>query len=57
MADGWRVVQQVGGSVTPFFHDWFLYTARIMFGVYTDLFGNLDTIWFWNKSENKMEKI
>ena len=57
MADGRGVVQQVGRSVTPFLHDWFLHTTGIMFGVHTDFFGNLDAIWFWDKSENKIKKI
>ena len=55
MANGRRIVQKVRRSITPFLDDWFLDTTWVMFGVDTNFFWYLDTVWFGNKSE--MENI
>ena len=57
MADGGRIVQKVRRSITPFLDNGFLNTTRIMFGVDTDFFGDLDTVWLGNKSEKQFEKL
>ena len=51
MANGGRIVQKVRRSITPFLDNWFLNTTRIMFGIDTDFFWDLDTVWLGNKSE------
>ena len=55
MANGRRIVQKVRRSITPFLDDWFLDTTWVMFGVDTNFFWYLDTVWFGNKSKIENE--